>query len=288
MKTLQQQLVVPFLFLMGLVSGSPLPQDPNTEVELLPVGDLPSQEDVEVIGAGGDRPVLVLLNTGNQFPVLPRIPQIPNFDFEGFGKFPQIPSSFGSFGSEDIPKIDLGDIFTTVEEDETSAGSPGSRSCGLICQVFKTLEGQLGVVQGQIDTINTELHGLGGGEREEGEYDHHNTTYDEKVLPDGSVVRINRTTIHDTDEEGNGFFFQSSVHHVFQEGDEEESDETDEKEEDAEVTTESEPEQLPVEENDEENVIPLDIIEEIDPSENEIDEKFPTLDVSDVDSGLFE
>merc|ERR1712173_159958 len=55
-----------------------------------------------------------------------------------------------------------------------------------------------------------------------GEYDHHNSTFDEKVLPDGSVVRVNRTTIKDTDENGNSFFFSSSVHHVLQEGDREE------------------------------------------------------------------
>merc|ERR1712133_19780 len=41
-----------------------------------------------------------------------------------------------------------------------------------------------------------------------------NHTYDEKVLPDGSVVKINRTTFHNTDEDGNGFVFHSSVHHV--------------------------------------------------------------------------
>merc|ERR1711988_1400925 len=52
-------------------------------------------------------------------------------------------------------------------------------------------------------------------------YDNHNVTYSEKVLPDGSILRINKTVIHDTDENGNGFFFQSSVHHVFMDGEEE-------------------------------------------------------------------
>merc|ERR1712212_725609 len=33
--------------------------------------------------------------------------------------------------------------------------------------------------------------------------------FDEKGLPDGSVVRVNRTTIKDTDENGNSFFFSS-------------------------------------------------------------------------------
>merc|ERR1711890_90020 len=44
-----------------------------------------------------------------------------------------------------------------------------------------------------------------GGDRsvsvqEEGEYDHHNHTYHEKVLDDGTLVRTNRTTIQTTME----------------------------------------------------------------------------------------
>ena len=45
-----------------------------------------------------------------------------------------------------------------------------------------------------------------------------------QVLPDGSVLKINKTVIHDTDENGNGFFFQSSVHHIFQDKDEEDEE----------------------------------------------------------------
>merc|ERR1712200_265120 len=70
------------------------------------------------------------------------------------------------------------------------------------------------------------LHGAEGGPVGDGEDDHHNSTFDEKVLPDGSVVRVNRTTIKDTDENGNSFFFSSSVHHVLQEGDGEEEEES--------------------------------------------------------------
>merc|ERR1711981_1059728 len=70
----------------------------------------------------------------------------------------------------------------------------------------------------EIDGLKTELHNK---EVAEGTYDNHTSIYDEKVLPDGSILRTNKTTIHDTDENGNGFFFQSSIHHVIQENDEE-------------------------------------------------------------------
>merc|ERR1711963_758507 len=58
------------------------------------------------------------------------------------------------------------------------------------------------------------------GNDEDSDYDNHTITYSEKVLPDGSVLRINKTVIQDTDENGNGFFFQSSVHHVLLDGEE--------------------------------------------------------------------
>merc|ERR1712113_846292 len=90
----------------------------------------------------------------------------------------------------------------------------------------------------------------------DGEYDHHNSTFDEKTLPDGSVVRVNRTVIKDTDENGNSFFFSSSVHHVLQEGGEEEQqseeDAVDEEEEDEDIEEEEKEgeEEIPVIEED--------------------------------------
>merc|ERR1712007_345256 len=125
-------------------------------------------------------------------------------------------------------------------------------------------------------TVN--LHGGEGSPvAGDGEYDHHNSTFDEKTLPDGSVVRVNRTVIKDTDENGNSFFFSSSVHHVLQEGDEEEQ----ESEEDA-VDEDIEEEEIPVIEGDfnvdqydeEAELVPTDIDEttnDVDQSENEIE-----------------
>merc|ERR1711936_773250 len=119
--------------------------------------------------------------------------------------------------------------------------------------IFDALGGHLGVqigVDGGEGTVN--LHGGEGSPvAGDGEYDHHNSTFDEKTLPDGSVVRVNRTVIKDTDENGNSFFFSSSVHHVLQEGDEEEqqSEEDAVDEEEEEEKKEGE-EEIPVIEED--------------------------------------
>ena len=116
------------------------------------------------------------------------------------------------------------------------------------------------------------------------------------MLADGSILRTNKTTIHDTDENGNGFFFQSSIHHVLQENDKETQKEEDiaeeavtEKEENVEVVTE----EVVIGEAslDSEAIAEGGDLSEIDladPSENEIDQKFPTLDVTDIDEGLLE
>merc|ERR1719493_522390 len=132
--------------------------------------------------------------------------------------------------------------------------------------IFDALGGHLGVqigVEGGEGTVN--LHGGEGGPvAGDGEYDHHNSTFDEKTLPDGSVVRVNRTVIKDTDENGNSFFFSSSVHHVLQEGgeeeqeseedavdDEEEEDKGDDEEEEEDIEEEEkEGEEIPVIEED--------------------------------------
>merc|ERR1739838_1019207 len=149
-----------------------------------------------------------------------------------------------------------------------------------------------GVLQGEIDGIKTEIHDKKEGDEK---YDNHTVTYDEKVLADGSILRTNKTTIHDTDENGNGFFFQSSVHHVLQENDEEATvnqnsgEEIEEKDINEEVVTDN----VIIGEADSNNEVieeggEVSDIEIPDPSENEIDQKFPTLDVTDIDEGLLE
>jgi len=201
-----------------------------------------------------------------------RFPGFNPQQFSGFGDFPsRLPSSFG-FDDESTPEIsiDLSDIFGRQPSGD------GGRVPGIINTLFDALGGHLGV---QIGTEGGEgtvtLHGAEGGPVGDGEYDHHNSTFDEKVLPDGSVVRVNRTTIKDTDENGNSFFFSSSVHHVLQEGDGEEEEESGE--EIPAVTDVEEDFNADQYDEEEAELVPTDIDEtknvpdEVDESENEIE-----------------
>merc|ERR1712112_8845 len=255
--------------LFALAFAAPAPQELTVTV-----GD--SSEEVEEPG-----PVVVVVDSSDGGPLdfgglggfgdFGRFPGFSPQQFSGFGDFPsRLPSSFG-FEEESTPEIsiDLSEIFGRRPSGD------GSRVPGIINTIFDALGGHLGV---QIGTDGGEgtvsLHGAEG----DGEYDHQNSTFDEKVLPDGSVVRVNRTTIKDTDENGNSFFFSSSVHHVLQEGDAEEESEEEipnDEEENIPAVTDVE-EDFNADQYDEEaELVPTDIDETKnempDESENEIE-----------------
>jgi len=171
-------------------------------------------------------------------------------------RFPVLPPSFGEFLSQDnLPEISL---------EELVGSSNQENGCGLLCQVFKTLETQLGVTQ------------IGGSQQTaKKDYDFQNSTSNEKVLQDGTVLRINETTIHDKSEDGHAFFFHSTVHHVQKENSGEEKIE---EEDIAENQTSGENTDTVFElAREDDNEISDSIIED------EVARKFPTLDVGESD-----
>merc|ERR1712115_213886 len=205
--------------------------------------------------------------------------------FPDFGQFDGFPSFSGVDKIEvpHPPQIELKDIFGANKEQPLNPAD----DCGLICKVFKSLEGQLGVFEDDGGVVRAPVYSEEG--ENQGQYDNQTETYQEKVLSDGSVLRINKTLIHDTDEEGNGFFFQSSIHHIIKEDEEEiegieDEDENsaqeieDEIEDNAQGMDDAEEDIL--EDGDEDEV--LGFVDE-DPILNEVlDEKFPTASVEDL------
>jgi len=179
--------------------------------------DVPDSSEVELIepfnsGAsdGEGKPVVVVVRPTSFGEVFAGFP--------GFGKFPGFHNFPRFSGADGVPRphqVSLDDLFGGDHEEPLT---PTSNNCGLLCKVFKTLEGSLGVFDDGEGGIRSTIKNNNG---DEDSYDNHTVTYSEKVLPDGSVLRINKTVIHDTDENGNGFFFQSSVHHIFEDKDEE-------------------------------------------------------------------
>merc|ERR1711963_1246476 len=140
------------------------------------------------------------------------IPEIP------LSNFPDLSSILG-IQNKDTGKTDV----TTDDKifpDLTSIFSKGTtddeKRCGLLCTLFKNFDTQL-------KTIEEEVREIRDREREkENEIDQGDeqessgpvNEYTEEVLPDGTVVRTNKT--YSTSEDGTSFFsFQSTSFNSF-------------------------------------------------------------------------
>jgi len=202
-------------FLIGLTSSVPV--DPNDEVELVPIENT-NQGDPELTlggggGGGGDFvPIIVLRTSNSPF---------------GSGGFPSLFKTF--FGSGDdgevglhdtffpkikdfheslLPEINPKDFLTPVEEtDEDEAGeesdkADGEKCDGLLCLLFKALGTRVKHIEDEIKEIQaTRENAVEPEEKREPE-----TTYEEKVLDDGTVIKINRTRYSDVSEDGSSYF----------------------------------------------------------------------------------
>jgi len=120
----------------------------------------------------------------------------------------------------------LGDILSSIFGPTRDLAPPSEGSaddCGVMCTFLKELlEGHLKGVREHIDDVRDRENEIGGdydfgSDSDEG-FDVNNSTHTTKVLEDGSVVHINKTTISDTDEDGNSFFFHKSVIHTVNDG----------------------------------------------------------------------
>jgi len=230
---------VPLLLtLLASTLGAPGPQggDPNDEVEVLVNGPVSTNE------GGGD------YDYGDYS------------DYGGGGFFGGgFPSLFGR--GLGVPRVRV--LVVPVEEVQGEAGPPPSigdfltallggpreeeveerAECGAMCTLLTELfEGHLQGARDHLDAaraaadeardrqnevdFDEEEEAAGGDDG----FDINNSTHTTKVLEDGSLVHINKTTISDTDENGNTFFFHKSVIHTISDA-EDAGDETEETEE---------------------------------------------------------
>merc|ERR1711887_384898 len=179
-------LVVPSL--LCLVTSSPLPQDPNDEVELINGGPVSTNDgDYDYSGFGGFVPRVRVFF----IPVQESENDSSTGDVGGFLGI--LKSIFAAGPSPTLTET------TAVDE---------NKSC-FLCEL---LDDTLSDVQGHIDDVRdreNEIDFIEG----ENELGINNSTHTKKVLDDGTVLHINKTIIADTDEDGNSFFFHRSVIH---------------------------------------------------------------------------
>jgi len=200
------------LIVSTLAAPSPQEGDPNDDVEVLLNGPVSTNDpDYDY---GGDYGGFF----GSGFPSLFGAPRVrvvvvpvdevgPDGGVGGLGDI--LSSIFG-------PTRDLA---PPSEEGVDSAGD-----CGAMCTFIKELlEGHLKGVREHIDDVRDRENEIGGdydlgSDSDSAGFDVNNSTHTTKVLEDGSVVHINKTTISDTDEDGNSFFFHKSVIHTVSDG----------------------------------------------------------------------
>merc|ERR1712236_189491 len=177
-----------------LVSSTPLPQDPNDEVEVISGPVSTNEGGYDGFGGfggfGGFRPRVRVF-------VIPA--RDTDYDSEDGG--------YGDFGGFlGILKSILG---TRPTQTDTASGeSVANRSC-LLCDL---LQDTFTNVQDHIDDVRNRENEVDFVEGEVG-FEINNSTHTKQVLEDGTVLHINKTTISDTDEDGNTFFFHKSVIH---------------------------------------------------------------------------
>ena len=98
------------------------------------------------------------------------------------------------------------------------------------------VEHEIKDIQQKKEDEENEIEGTGSGSNGEEDDDKYDQTYEEKVrnqlrncrftghlnmfqvLPDGTVVRINRTSFSDTSDDGSSFFFHSTAIHNIGDG----------------------------------------------------------------------
>merc|ERR1711875_211300 len=193
--------------LLCLVTSSPLPQDPNDEVELINGGPVSTNDgDYDYTGFGGFVPrVRVFL-----IPVQESGNDSSTGDVGGFLGI--LKSIFAAGPSPTLTET------TAVDE---------NKSC-FLCDL---LDDTISDVQGHFDGVRDRENEVDFIEGENG-FGINNSTHTKKVLEDGTVLHINKTIIADTDQDGNSFFFHRSVILNVGEGDDDDDDETEAEEED--------------------------------------------------------
>jgi len=168
--------------LISVLSATPLPQDPNDEVEVIS-GPVSTNDGDFNFGGGFFPRVRVFLHPA---------------DTTGEG------SIGGVEGFLDILKS----VFGSSPTSNTNKDETAKRPC-VLCNLF---DETISDVQDHIDSVRDRENEIDLGEGDEG-FNINNSTHTKTVLEDGTVVHINKTTISNTDDDGNSFFFHRSIIH---------------------------------------------------------------------------
>lgn len=208
------------LFFVTFSTSLPV-DDPNDDVELVPIENTNGGDpELATAGAeGGDFVPVIVIRTSNSpffggsggggfggggFPSL-----FKNFfggsasEGSGSSLFPDLKDFHDSLIPNIDPKIFLDETEDETEEEGVAAEEGEKNECdGLLCMLFKALGNRVKHIEDEIKEIQENRK----NEVEEGAERQPETTYEEKILDDGTVVKINRTRYSDVSDDGSSFF----------------------------------------------------------------------------------
>jgi len=204
------------LVLTGVFAlAKPLPiDDPNDQVELVPRQNTNSRIPEEVLGGAGGGVVPILVVDTSDSPQRGRVPLLGSSGFFPF--FETILSEGIDRDEERIPAFPprIKEIDLRIDQDalfppalfggggENGSEKGGDRRCGVFCAIFRTLGTQLKDIEEQLKETQANRK----NELEDGDEPQPQTTYEEKVLPDGTVVKIRKTSYSDAGDDGTSYF----------------------------------------------------------------------------------
>lgn len=217
--------------------------DPEDEVEFVPATNTNTRDPESgfpSFGSGGTRdngfPVIIVrTSSGGRNPLHTLLKDL----FGNSGSTGEKDTE--ASGNEEIPEVPLSDLpdlssilgisnkggneGDVVSDDEFFPNFPsifkrptsdGEKNCGLLCTMFKRFDTQLKQIEEEVREIRDhereKENEIAQGDEEDN--DGPVNEYTEEVLPDGSIVRTNKT--YHTSEDGSSFYsFQSTSFNTF-------------------------------------------------------------------------
>jgi hypothetical protein len=217
--------------------------DPEDEVELVPATNTNTrnpESGFSFLGSGGTRdngfPVIIVrTSSGGRNPLHTLLKDLfgnsgstdaKDTEASGNEEIPEVPLSdlpdlstilgFSNKGGNEGDVVRDDDFFPSFPSIFKRPTSDGEKNCGLLCTMFKRFDTQLKQIEEEVREIRDhereKENEIAQGDEEDN--DGPVNEYTEEVLPDGSIVRTNKT--YHTSEDGSSFYsFQSTSFNTF-------------------------------------------------------------------------
>jgi len=113
-----------------------------------------------------------------------------------------------SSDESDDDDLDIGEdaLFPPIGGMFGGGSDDDDEKCGPFCKIFRSLDKQLKNIETQLKEVQANRQNELPSSSEQGDDEGPQTTYEEKVLADGTVVKIRKTSFSDASDDGTSYF----------------------------------------------------------------------------------